>query len=51
MLLQCLTVLNSCITYYEFFKLSKLLGGEAKRYVCHPNIFIGGGGGTASRSR
>ena len=24
---------------YEFFKLSKLLGGGGKRYVCHPNYF------------
>ena len=36
----------SCITYYEFFKLSKLLGGGggAKRYVCPPIFSLGGGG-------
>ena len=34
----------SCITYYEFFKLSKLLVG-AKQYICNPNISLGGGGG------
>ena len=44
----------SCITYYQFFKLTKLLGGGgggAKRYVCPPpkkNIFMGGGGGDCS---
>ena len=38
----------SCIRYYEFFKLSELLGGGGgpKRYVCPPPIFslVGGGG-------
>ena len=35
----------------NFFKLSKLSaggGGGANRYVCHPNIFMGGGGGWRS---
>ena len=36
----------SCIRYYEFFKLAKLLGGGGGKTICLPPIFsLGGGGG------
>ena len=35
----------SCIKLWNFQVVKIIGGGGAKRYVCHPNIFIGGGGG------
>ena len=35
--------LNLFLNYILIFQVVKIIGGGgAKRYVCHPNIFIGG---------